>query len=526
MSFHRYLRILVILVCSMFLHSCATQCTLTKVGNPEELPMSRPTATQPAIIDKEAARVPQPAISEETTEPASDGQTNEDQSVLKEIPGIDEETQTASVVQPAGNDEIIERELKRIMREFGEEGEVPKVFLNEVKGYIRVFQTNPQYRKFVTASLERSSKYLPLVKTHLSQRSIPGDMAYIAFVESGFNPRAVSRAGAVGVWQFMPKTARDYSLKVGKGIDERTDPVKSTFAAIEYFNDLIAIFGPRSFLLAIAAYNCGEWRVISCLKAIDNPFEERNFWHIRSCLANETREYPPRVIAAAIIGNNPEAFGFPKFEGADDTISPIQVASLNPVKDKTASATENETIHSKQGAARLVRQSPHREDQSPKPKPVVYTIRKGNPLSLVAEVFAVEGSDIKKWNKLKSDKILEGQKLKIYPKTAMERVKYTVRKGDAITDISESFNVRPRYIIVCNGLKNGWNIKAGQTLVFYKAIGKKPVIYTVKKGTTLARVSNTFAVRVKDIMMWNNLKNDTIYTGQRLKIYREGVRDA
>ena len=261
------------------------------------------------------------------------------------MPETFEDIQKFKSTQPILDDQVIESDFRRILVQFGEDDlEAHVDFLNEVKKYIGFFRTNPQWRQFIIASLKRSSKYLPFSKAIFSKRGIPEDMAYIAFIESGFNPRAISSAGASGMWQFMPKTARDYSLKVAKSIDERFDPVKSTFAAVDYFHDLIAIFGPKSFLLSMAAYNCGEAKVISCLKGIENPFIERNFWHIKSCLPAETREFPTKIIAVAIIGNNPEAFGFQKFEDSpEDQIPLTMTVENNPSKPKTAQAVHKET---------------------------------------------------------------------------------------------------------------------------------------------------------------------------------------
>ena len=285
------------------------------------------------------------------------------------------------------------------------------------------------------------------------------------------------------MWQFMPKTARDYSLKVTNRIDERYEPIKSTYAAVDYFHDLISIFGPRSFLLAMAAYNCGEARVISCLKEIENPFVERNFWHIKSCLPAETREFPPKIIAAAIIGNNPESFGFPRFEDQlDDNHVAVVLAEYNTNKAMPKPAKLPEVPTRDEGKKKEVKASAKNmnDRKFDGPKPITYTVKQGNSLSSIAEVFRVEMEGIKKWNKMKDDRILLGQQLRIYPKIPMEQVNYTVKKGDTISEISSSFGVRPKNIVTCNGLKNGLEIKSGQTLAFYKPIEKK-ISYRCKR---------------------------------------------
>jgi hypothetical protein len=340
---------LTILLIAAFLTSCAPNLMISKAP-PEEIPLEKPLDAPTSLknLEKEegldSPKTDTPAevakvFSTENMEPENATER------LPELPEAFEDVQTSEPAQPASHDQVIESEFRRILVQFGEDDlEAHRDFLDEVKRYIKFFQANPQWRDFITASLKRSSKYLTWVKAAFQKRGIPEDMAYIAFIESGFNPRAISSAGASGMWQFMPNTARNYSLKVANRIDERFDPVKSTFAAIEYFHDLISIFGPKSFLLAMAAYNCGEARVISCLKEIENPFLERDFWHIRSCLPTETKEFPPKIIAVAIIGNNPEAFGFMKFEESpEDQIPVTATVECSPYKPRTVPAVYKET---------------------------------------------------------------------------------------------------------------------------------------------------------------------------------------
>ena len=130
---------------------------------------------------------------------------------------------------------------------------------------------------------------------------------------------ALSHAGARGLWQFMPKTARQFGLKVNDHVDERIDPQKATYAAAEYFKDLIGIFGGKSsVMLCMAAYNAGEGRVMGALRKIDDPMRNRDFWYIyrMGYLAEETNEYIPRVISFIIISEHPEDYGFGDYSGA------------------------------------------------------------------------------------------------------------------------------------------------------------------------------------------------------------------
>jgi membrane-bound lytic murein transglycosylase D len=146
------------------------------------------------------------------------------------------------------------------------------------------------------------------------EHNLPPDLAYMALAESALRNHGVSAAGAAGMWQFTAATARGYGLKVGDGTDERLDPVKSTRAASRYVRELIIEFGAgSSVMLAIAAYNVGPGRVKGAIyKLVNDPIRQRNFWYLyrRRALPEETRQYVPKVIAAMIIGRNPERFGF------------------------------------------------------------------------------------------------------------------------------------------------------------------------------------------------------------------------
>ena len=156
------------------------------------------------------------------------------------------------------------------------------------------------------AYLERSSRYLPLMKSVLKENNLPEDLVYVALIESGFSPKALSRANAVGYWQFIYGTGKRYGLRIDGFVDERRDPVLSTRAAANYFKDLYSLFG--SWHLALAAYNSGEYRVNRAVLRHYN----RDFWLLsaKKALPRETRNYIPKLIAAVRIAKNPEKYGF------------------------------------------------------------------------------------------------------------------------------------------------------------------------------------------------------------------------
>ncbi len=158
--------------------------------------------------------------------------------------------------------------------------------------------------------LSRSGKYLDLMKEILKEKDVPEEIVFLPLIESGFNPYAYSRARAVGYWQFIASTAKKYGLKINWWRDERRDPVKSTEAAADYLKDLYEMFG--SWNLAMAAYNAGEGKILKAL----NKTKTDDYWSLLDTkyLKRETKEYVPKFIAASLIANSPQDFGFEDLE--------------------------------------------------------------------------------------------------------------------------------------------------------------------------------------------------------------------
>jgi len=169
---------------------------------------------------------------------------------------------------------------------------------------IAFFQTT--FKERFEKYLGRSSRYLPMVRKTMKGSYLPEDMAYLPLIESGFNPMAVSRAKATGLWQFMKMTAKRYGLRVDQWIDERHDPVKSTRAAMEYFQDLYGMFG--SWPLSMASYNAGEGKIGRTLASTGAT----DYWELKALgrMPRETRDYVPKFMAATMIAKNPESYGF------------------------------------------------------------------------------------------------------------------------------------------------------------------------------------------------------------------------
>ncbi len=172
-----------------------------------------------------------------------------------------------------------------------------------VRRYLDQFRSTQ--RSALEIWLSRAGRYLPMLVEIFQQKGLPEDLVFTAMVESGFNPLAVSRAGAKGLWQFMAPTARRYGLRVDEWLDERLDPEKSTVAAARHFLDLYAVFG--SWNLVHAAYNAGEQRVLAAIRTMGT----RDFWALArgSLLREETKNFVPAVHAATLIARTPERYG-------------------------------------------------------------------------------------------------------------------------------------------------------------------------------------------------------------------------
>jgi membrane-bound lytic murein transglycosylase D len=187
-------------------------------------------------------------------------------------------------------------------------------------------------RNLIGLWLDRSGRYLGMIRDTLRRQGLPEELAFTAMIESGFNPLAVSRAGAKGMWQFMAATARRYGLRVDHWIDERLDPEKSTVAAASYLRDLYNIFG--SWPLAQAAYNAGEVKVSRAMRATGSS----DFWALARTnhLRTETKEFVPQIHAATMIGLDPGRYGF---EFTDPTPLAVEHVVVPPSTDLRRLAT-------------------------------------------------------------------------------------------------------------------------------------------------------------------------------------------
>ncbi len=293
-------------------------------------------------------------------------------------------------------------------------------------------------RKYLVRSLKRSEKYIQKVKEIFREASLPEDLAYVAIVESGYYPFAQSPKRAVGHWQFIKHTGKANGLEINYWYDERRDPEKAARAAAKNLKDLYERFG--SWELALAAYNCGRYRVERAIKRAGT----RDYW--RLSLPRETEDYLPKIMAILFIVKEPEVFGFAlNFEEqlpwAEVTIdgcmdlrlaaqcaecSMKEIQELNPELRQLCTPPDKEKYMlklppDKKGVflKNLVLLPEEKRYLSKKEiekiKVITYKVKRGDNLWNISRKFRVSVRQVKKWNNLKSNRIYPNQRIKIYP---------------------------------------------------------------------------------------------------------------
>ena len=315
-----------------------------------------------------------------------------------------------------------------------------RVQLNEhVRFFLDRFQTG--YRRAITETrLARSGRYLPMILDIFREKGLPEELVFTAMVESGFNPVAVSRAGAKGLWQFMAPTARLYGLRVDRWMDERLDPEKSTVAAANYLRDLYTVFG--SWDLAQAAYNAGEVRVQQAIQGSGT----RDFWvlHRRSPhLLPETKNFVPAIHAATLIGRQPEQYGFtvvpeepvlydvvtvprgsrlPRLAGLSG-VALADLEQLNPeLWQKQTPPDASYELKIPPGTATAMQAAVELETASrrvasratPAPRAGVHVVQTGDTVWRIARQYGVSTAQLARWNGLeRPDRIFPGERLRV-----------------------------------------------------------------------------------------------------------------
>mgnify|MGYP000889316529 FL=1 len=384
-----------------------------------------------------------------------------------------------------------------------------------------VIKSDLKNRKRSTETLiSRSQYYFPMFEAVLDKHNLPLEIKYLAVVESALKPRAKSRVGATGLWQFMFATGKQYGLEVSSYVDERCDPLRSTNAAAKYLESLYKTFGDWD--LALAAYNSGPGNVT---KAIRRSGGYQNYWNIRPFLPRETAGYLPAFLATLYLFEYAEAHGFQEGKHqlpmiATDTIQVKQMISLDQVAELTE--TKIEILQYLNPSYKL--------DIIPVLNDKTYTLRL--PLSKIGD-FVQNETQI--YATAKAEFEAREKPLPQFFKID-SKIRYEVKSGDYLGKIARKFRVRVRQIKQWNGLRTN-DLKIGQRLAIYSRnptadssnIPKTSLktaknstnktTYLVKSGDSLWSISNKLAgVSIQNLKDWNDIWDNHLKPGMTLII--------
>lgn len=441
-----------------------------------------------------------------------------------------------------------------------EQNNIPIEVNKQVQKWVDYFQGRG--RKHMIRYLERSSRYLPMMKTELQKAGLPSDLVYVSLIESGFNPVAHSRAAAVGYWQFIRETGKNYGLQIDAFVDERRDPVLSTQAASRYFRALHNLFG--NWYLALASYNTGENRV---KRAVMRSYS-RDFWKLAKDrrLPRETVNYVPKFIAATLIAKNPEIYGFRDIAYqpplAYDQITIDKPISLQKLASGMGGISYEEMrrlnpmyrtyfIPVPQGRSVVLRVPLGAKDRamaavdmsySTPPRYVAtefsYRVRRGDTLSGIARKYRTSIGNLRRLNHLGNRTSLRvGQRLRVPEReTNTARMEYEesnpsanrrvaasrdvryhqVKRGENLSTIANKYRTSVAALREINQLSRRSVIMVGQKIVVRDQKGK---VHVVRQGETLTGIAKQYAMKVGDIASANQLTNRShIMVGSELVI--------
>ena len=439
-----------------------------------------------------------------------------------------------------------------------------------VEREVRWFAKHPTY---LDRTFKRGERYLYHIVNEIEARKMPLELALLPVVESAFNPVAYSRARASGLWQFIPGTGRRYDLKQNWYYDGRRDVIAATTAALDYLEFLAGEFD-GDWLLAVAAYNCGEANIARAIKKNRAAGKPTDFFSLK--LPRETRAYVPKLLAMRRIVHDPASHGLefspianePYFTQIDvggqiDLHVAAELAELAPEELLALNPAFNHWVTDPDGPHQLLvpvdqgvkfTEAIAALPPEKRVRVVYHHVRKGDTLGGIADKYGVSIAAIKTANKIRGTLIRPGQDLLITAAptgmgkqmtasaTAIaERTprntsdKHIVRRGDTLWSIARSHGVTMESIASSNGLAKDDTLAVGQVLQIpgtttlasndASGDGTRSTTYVVRRGDTLSRIASKFRIRLSDLLGWNDLSSrSVIKPGQRLVMYVADTR--
>ncbi len=484
---------------------------------------------------------------------------------MKELTNLDGYNEMISDIKSVNVDEKVDFELptellKERLKRLDEKSPFNIEYNIGLENVIKSFLKNR--KKGFERLMGISQFYFPIFEEELAKKNIPLEIKYLAVVESALNPKAVSKMGATGLWQFMYQTGKQYGINIDTYIDERSDPIIASNAAAQYMTNMFGIFGDWD--LVLASYNSGPGNVA---KAIRRSGGQQNYWNIRKNLPKETQGYLPAFLATMYIfeyhkehGIKPnkaianhfatDTIGIKKhltFKQISDLldISESELQFFNPSykrneipsiagkinylrlpKDKIAIFTSNEDkVYAYADYIESKREKPYerlafvRQNDSTNTSYVAsdfvsrtkyHKVRRGDNLSEISNKYGVTVAELKKWNGLRSNKAPLGRNLKI---VATEKIAYRDKNASVKDTVAKTIESTQ----IANADSKLDKKFTSEKVVTYKDVTKT---YKVKSGDNISEIASKHDVTVADIKKWNKLKSNNILLGSNLKIIK------
>jgi membrane-bound lytic murein transglycosylase D len=440
----------------------------------------------------------------------------------------------------------------------GDHNAIPMDMNRHIAAEIKLLTNNE--RRFFIESYRRSGLYRPAIVAALQEAGLPTELSWVPLIESGFKSHALSKARALGLWQFIPSTGYKFGLKRTTYVDERLDPAKATRAAVAYLTELHQIFGDWTTVLA--AYNCGEGRVLRVIRSQNVNYLD-NFWDLYIRLPRETARYVPRFLATLHILQDPEKYGMTLVADPPLEYDTVQISRRAHLKDLAAAIgsdykqlrvlnpelrynitpDEPYTLRVPTGKGNLLLTKIDTLPVTSRPQPAYtyHRVRPGESLSVIARRYRTSVTKIMRANNIRhSNFIRAGKKLKIPVKgtvvtrTPAKKVptrvaagpvpsRHVVKSGDSLWIIARRYDTTTREIQQLNGLK-GTILSIGQVLKIpgepVEKVSKAGLkTYKVKTGDSPFRIAQLHDMDLKHFLKVNQLTPRThIYPGQTLYV--------